>query len=111
MIGKYKEIKSDLFNISGRLKKIDSGYFVVFNYKKQQYEVHNRFNKGSSYCLGLPFDRLDYRTIDYVYKTRSENVEALFKEIEWDNERLIKEEHYKITKQAESGIEEIFMKV
>ena len=108
MIGKVRFIEKDLFNISGRLKAIDINYFILFNYKMKRFEVHNRGNRGSSYCLSLPFDRLDSRAVDYVNKTRSENAERIFLEIEMDNEKLIKNYHYQLKKQAQDKIEQVF---
>lgn len=40
--------------------------------------------------IALPFDRLDERSVEYVRKTRVENLDALTKEIELDNAKTEK---------------------
>lgn len=40
--------------------------------------------------IALPFDRLDERSVEYVRKTRVENLDALTKEIELDNAKIEK---------------------
>ncbi len=79
-----KEIKSDLFNISNRIKAIDKKYFVVFNRKKQKFEVHYRRNKNT-YELTVPYDALDARAVEFVRKTRVQNKQKIFDEIEKSN--------------------------
>lgn len=81
-------IKNDLHNISTRLKQIDKNYFLVFNTKNNRFEVYYRKGLNVSLELVLPFDRLDARTIDYVLKTRIENKQKLFLEMEQNNQRL-----------------------
>ena len=79
------EIKSDVYNISKRIKYIDKDYYVVFNTSKNSFEVHNSAQIGSSYCLTLPFKELDERTINYIFETKSENIERILSKIENDN--------------------------
>ena len=84
-------IKSDLFNISKRLKQIDKNYFLVRNRKTNKFEVHYKRN-FNSLELVLPFNKLDARTIDYVLKTRMENRKKLLEEIERENQILLERE-------------------
>ena len=79
------KIKGDLYNISKRIKKINKGYYVVFNTITKKFEVHNSFQMGPSYCLTLPYEELDERTLIYVHKTKSENIEKILEEIEKEN--------------------------
>jgi len=62
MLG-VKIIKKDMFNISERIKQIDKNYFIVFNCKTNKWEVHNKMQQGSSYCLTCPYNCLDSRLI------------------------------------------------
>ena len=78
-------IFNDVYNISNRLKYIDRNYYVVFNTSKQKFEIHNSNQIGSSYCLTVPFDELDERTLICVLKTQSANIEEILNEIENDN--------------------------
>lgn len=80
---------SDVYNISKRLKNIDKDYYVVYDTSKGKFEIHNKSQIGSSYCLTLPFEILDERCLKYVYQTKSENIEKILETI--DNENKIKE--------------------
>lgn len=84
------EIESDCLDVIERIKEIDKDYFVVFNLDKRKFELHNRSQWKNSYCLTFPFDTLDVRCLDYVKKTSAKNAEALFAEMEIENEILRK---------------------
>lgn len=83
------EIINHVFNIPERLREIERDYFVVYDTLADKYEVHSKANIGNTYCLTIPYDQLDARTIEYVRKTRKENADTLFKEMERDNEKLL----------------------
>ena len=82
------QILHDMFNISKRIRNIDRNYYVVFNISKQKFEVHNSSQIGSSYCLTIPYDKLDERTLKLVLKTKSANIEEILEKIENDNNIL-----------------------
>lgn len=79
------KLNSDVFNISQRVKIIDKDYYVAYNTSSKKFEIHNSNQIGSSYCLTLPFKQLDERTLFYINKTKSSNIENILKEIENDN--------------------------
>ena len=79
------KICKDVYNISKRIKDIDSGYFIVYDTFKQVYEIHNSNQTGSSFCLTLPFDQLDERCLKHVLKTQSSNIDEILKKLENDN--------------------------
>lgn len=83
-------IENDLFGIAARLKSIDDGYFVVYDKRRHAFEVHNSRQRGNTFSLSVPYPSLDVRTVDLVLKTRVENSEKLFREMEEENRRLIK---------------------
>ena len=60
----------------------------MFDALKNKFEVHNSNQIGSSYCLTLPYTELDERSLNYINKTRSTNIESILKEIENDNKSL-----------------------
>ena len=78
-------IFKDVYNISKRIKYIDRGYYVVYDTSKNKFEIHNSNQFGSSYCLTLPYETLDERTLKYVRKTSSSNIEEILLKIENDN--------------------------
>lgn len=105
MIGLYREIRGDLFNIVRRLKALDRDYFVVYSYRDNRYEVHNRGNKGNTFCFAC--SSLDERTVKKALKTRRERIAELLRETEIENERRLKEEMRKTAKKIEFGSEKV----
>lgn len=79
-------VKDDLFHVAKRLRQIDSRYRVYFNRRLFRFEIHVQ----GAMQIALPFDRLDERSVEYVRKTRVENLDALTKEIELDNAKTEK---------------------
>lgn len=82
-------IKKDVFNISKRLKAIDKKYIVVRNIKNHCFEVH--YNNVGNKQLVIPYDNLDIRTINFVLKTRVNDIAKLIKQIDKYNEDLTKQ--------------------
>ena len=82
------KILHDVYNISKRVKEIDRYYYMVYDTSKQKFEVHNSKQVGSSYCLTLPYDELDERSLKYVRKTQSANIDEILEQIENDNKLL-----------------------
>ncbi len=80
------EIKNDVYYIAERLKEIDFKYFILYDTKKQKYEIHHK-GQSDTYCLTVPFDELDARTVDFVNQTRVENRDRLLKELDEENRR------------------------
>ena len=92
-------IKSDLFNITKRIKQIDKKYFIVFNKKTKKFEVHYKRN-ASTLELVLPYDRLDKRTLDFVLKTKMEHKQKLIEEMEKHNQKLEDEKNRNMLDEA-----------
>ena len=78
-------IKNDVYNISKRIKDIDKNYFIVFNTLNNNFEIHNSCQPGGSYCLTLPYQFLDERTLNYVLETKSENIDRIVSKLEMEN--------------------------
>lgn len=89
-------IKNDLFNISYRLKNIDSGYFVIFNKNKDRYEVHNKKQGRDTFCFCCDKKILDKSVLDKAFKTNIRNVNKIIKEIEENNLALERKNNEKI---------------
>lgn len=75
----------DVFNISNRVKDIDRDYYIVYNTSNQKFEIHHSNQIGGSYCLTLPFDKLDERALKHVRSSQSNNIEQILEQIEVDN--------------------------
>jgi len=96
-------IKSDVFNISGRLKQLNKNYEVYYNLKNKKFMLYLFENelKPSVYCLTFSFNTLDERMIEYTLKSEIQNRKQLLKEIEESNELLLKQEQKKILNEME----------
>ncbi len=81
------EVKRDMFGISQRLKRIDRGYYIVFNCANSVYEVHNRHQGIDTYCLTSPYPTLDYRLLEYVANTQIKDGK-IFEELEKNNSEI-----------------------
>ncbi len=79
------KINSDPFNINKRIKQLNKNYYVVYNLQTKKYEIHNSAHKNS-YCITVPYNQLDYRTIKVLKE--SENPTKIFEEIEKHNNVL-----------------------
>ena len=80
-------VESDCLGVVQRLKEIDMGYFLIFDIDKKKYELHDKSQARDSYCLTFPFDEIDERMVDMARKTRVQNSDALFEEMERENKR------------------------
>lgn len=80
-------INADTYFISERLKEIDENYVIKYNTNTKKYEIHNLSQLENTYALTLPYNELDERTINYVQKTRIENIDEIIHEIDKLNER------------------------
>lgn len=98
-------IKDDLLGICNRLKSVDDGYFVFFNYKTEKFEVHHG-RQGNTLCLVLPYDRLDERTIRHVLYTRAERAAQIAADIDRQNEKAQRELTASTAKTILNGIGE-----
>ena len=81
------EIYSDCLDIVKRIKAIDKDYFVMYNPDTSKFELHNK-SQRNSYCLAFPFDTLDDRAVAWTLKTRVQNADEIFKQMEKENERI-----------------------
>lgn len=109
----YILVEKDLFHIATRLKNIDNGYFILYNTKKNKYEVHNHNNLLGTYCFSVPYKTLDARTYYYALETRIENSDKLYLELEKEKEKkqkLRKEEFKREIQAIAYDTRSIFMK-
>ena len=79
------KILTDVYNIANRIKDIDTNYYIVFNTSTKKFEVHNSAQADNSFCLTIPYDFLDERTLNLVNDTRVENIERILNDIEKEN--------------------------
>lgn len=75
------EIKEDLFDIVNKIKSIDSNYKVFRNHYKHRYEIYYQCGLNLNLELVVPHDELDARTINLLNKSKVENADLIFEEI------------------------------
>ena len=97
-------IENDLFDISGALRSVDPGYFILYDKLRGRFEVHNSAQAGGTYCLTLPYPVLDRRAAVYVRRSRSERGEAFLAELERENGRRESERAYEAKRRALNGL-------
>lgn len=109
-------IKNDLFNIFSRIKNYDYNYFIVFDTKLLRYQVYTqKYQKWQNaeyigglklfYVLTFPFENLDARCIDHLYKTEIKNVECLIKNLNCENEKIENMNSKNLLNQAMTNVE------
>ena len=101
------KIKHDVYNIANRIKVIDKNYYIVLNTSTMRYEVHHSGQVGGSYCLTLPYTTLDARALDFVNKTKTNNLNNLIKEIEKNNAMLERTEEASILNRFNISMENL----
>ena len=85
----YFEVTSDLFDIVGRLKFVNSQFRVFWNGGRERYEVHRTERPAAITCeFVVPNNVLDERVIIHAQKTRIENRYDIEDEVDAHN-RLI----------------------
>ena len=86
-------IVTNVFWIPERLREIDDGYFVLRNHETKQFEIHHRRQPHNTYCLTVPYDELDERTLHLVRKTRICHVEKLLSEMDENNQKIAQQQN------------------
>lgn len=77
-------IYSDLYDVCDRVKEIHPDYEIYYDTAVKRYEV---FAKGKLQ-VACPYEKLDARLIDYLYKTRIERLDEIMKEIDEENLKI-----------------------
>lgn len=107
LIGKGFVVKNDLYDIAKRLKEIDDGYFIFYNYRKGRYEVHSTKQVGSSLALVVPYNTLDGRTLTLVRRTSIERMDKIMEENRRKNARIERDRIKKISESASLQAEKL----
>ena len=81
-------ISQDVYNIAKRIKNINRDYYVVYDTSRQNFEIHNSNQVGSTYCLTIPYNQLDERVLKLVRETQSANIDEILEQIENDNKHF-----------------------
>ena len=87
----YEEITSDLMDIVKRAKQIDPDYFFLRRKRDGKIELHHRGQPDYTFCLMIPFDTLDERTLRHIWETRAEKTAELMAAVEAHNNKVDKD--------------------
>jgi crotonobetainyl-CoA:carnitine CoA-transferase CaiB-like acyl-CoA transferase len=101
-------VTGDVFGIVDQLKSIDSKYFVMFNRTKQRFEIHHSGQRFQSFCLAVPYDELDARTLEFVKETRVENYKKLKARLDKENLKLEAEKARKFKDVSDFYADEVY---
>lgn len=64
-----KPVFTNTYDIPRRIKDYDSSFFVVFNTKKQRFEIHSlEYPEGQTLSCTIPYTELDERAIQHLWK-------------------------------------------
>ncbi len=99
---------SNVHRIPERLREYDPSIFVVFNSKKQKYEVHSLKNIGNTFAYIIPYRELDARAIEFYHMTNLRTRgEKIFREIEENNEKVAKQNERAKNNEREAILKDI----
>ena len=90
-----KIVKNDLFNITRRIKEIDKNYFIAFNTKTKNFEVHNFCQSHSTFCF-IAGKQLNASVLT---KTKITSVKYFLK-----NLKKMQEDNLKLTNKTEEEV-------
>lgn len=83
-------ILGGVFDIPKRLREIDPGYFIIINRRTRRYEIHHEEQPHTTFCLEIPYDELDDRTLSLVRETMISKVGDILSVIDENNSRIEK---------------------
>lgn len=101
------KIESDVFDISKRIKEINEGYFIMYNLDNGKYELHCT-DQPNSYCFSYPFENLDFRFIDMIYRTNIVHIDNIVQEIDINNNKIEKNINSNVKDKSNYMLKEIF---
>lgn len=99
---------SHVTDVPVRLKELNRAFFVMFNTKKQKYEIHCSDQPFNTLACVLPYDELDSRAIQYVREHSADRLAIIAKEIDEHNERLAARREAEIIDKANYQMREVF---
>lgn len=99
----------DLFGVERRLKEIDSTYEVFYNAKLKRFEVYAERMNNKFLAFVSPYESLDARLVRYARKTRVERQVDIFREMEEENEKILKRERELENQKKKEKLKSLFM--
>ena len=101
-----KEVKQDVFDIADRIKEVDEGYRLFYNFDRERYEVR----KGGELCVTWK-EPLSAALVLKLRETHVRRRHELLKEIEANEERLKREEDHKMRETIGAATERLMSRL
>ena len=101
-------VLSNVYDIPVRLKTLNRDFFVMFNRRKQKFEIHCASQVGDTLACVLPFDELDARAIAYAREHSAERLEQIAREVDAYNERMLAASEREMLDKANYKMRETF---
>lgn len=101
------KIESDTFDIVERIKDIDENYFLLFDLEKEKFELHNK-SQANSYCFTYPYDNLDNRMLNLIYKSSVGFIDKIMEDIDRNNCKIERNNMEKVKSDADYMFREIY---
>ncbi len=79
------QILSDVFDVSARLKEIDSRYTLHYDPRRGKFELRG---KDGVLLLTYPFESMDARMVELALRTRVERSNELVREMDEHNRKI-----------------------
>lgn len=77
------------YDLARRIREYDPAMFIVWNTRKQRYEVHSLNHYGNTFAMTVPNNRLDARLEEEIRKGDLRvRGNRIFREVDEHNERL-----------------------
>lgn len=72
------------------LEDYDPAMFICFNSLNQEYEVHSLSNMGDTHAMSIPWDTLDQRVIELVWRRdqKKHSLKEIIADIDRHNEEI-----------------------
>lgn len=81
-------VEQSVYDIPRRLEEYDPDMFVVFNSRKQKYELHSIQYSGETFQTTFQYDDLDARALRHVWENDlAVHGREIFRRIERDEEK------------------------
>ena len=104
----YIFIHKDLFNISEKIKRFNKSFKVAYNLRKNRFEIFQKVVIGYQLNSVIPYDKLDMRTIKWLYSSLNANYDMLFREIDEHNKNIEKSKDNENSYVTKNKLKEIY---
>ena len=83
-------VETSVNKIPEAIEEYDPAMFICFNVLRQEYEVHSLSNRGDTHAMSIPWDTLDQRVIELVWRRdqKKHSLKEIIRDIDRHNEEI-----------------------